>query len=989
MYTRLMLAIGLAVFLILALCAALVGQAVSTLGYTLTTGDGLTLTLSADGQVTSLQIDGDELVSDPAPALLLRDLSDAGNVTAPNLLVNPGFEDGLVGWTEVLSNGQIAVAVVSQISRHGPMSQVLELSLEGQPGRGSIAYGSDPVPVEPGRRYRLSAWAKSKQGYVSRLAGNAPTMQMRLYREMTPNPNGIYVQWLDSNLQPLGEPAVAAPLVQNAQSWRLLRGEVEIPEDAAGVQVALVASLQDEETLWFDDVHLIQSPEEEDPLGGEVSWAGDNHLSQTVTAHDLQISVDYVTHDEFIAIAGIVQNLRDEDRAFDLTVSLPVEAAGWRFWDDVRHSRAITTGVYDQGISAVSDGWLPISLYPYAGIEDGERGIAIAQNPQSPQLVWLRYDARARALQATFHFGISPQATKPQVQNRATFDLRVFRFDPRWGFRDLIARYGDFFPQVQRTEFPFANYSDGMTGTIYRDDPDLMEAMRELQQQGVFLAEYAMTELWFPTFPITEHSARPTLPEILDVVDAFALPLSELWEESPALSESAEWDDKAKGELAKAIYHSAVVADNGEWKLKAVSEKAYPEEHWYTMWGANMDPDLAQGLGRWTLLRRVDPVFDLTERYDVRLDGVMLDNFVAFPVIDQRPAAIVNADYPLTYSPVSYKPGVHNGFAMFEFLELLRERLDQRGGPRAITVNCWGIGHPNYLARFIDYFGGEGNFDAGSAEGDNWNPEILDYRRALAGSKPLGFQSFARDVSVETALEFAALARFYGVNISIQEEGESSWSPDARDVVSATAAFVRQYALAGWEPLTYARADSEDVWLERFGKIPNAGLDFGFWPLDFYFPIHNRTDLTRTTTITIETTSLGLTDPASATITDLATDQTVPFSVVEGNIVVILTVGPRDTRVLQVSGGVAPPTPTPTPTRTTTPTATSTPCVLFGDLDGDGDVDIADIMLVASHWRCECGDDCYDPLYDLDDNCDIDIVDIMLVAVHWGETCDQ
>ncbi|MGA9350941.1 MAG: hypothetical protein WBW48_19350 [Anaerolineae bacterium] len=89
-------------------------------------------------------------------------------------------------------------------------------------------------------------------------------------------------------------------------------------------------------------------------------------------------------------------------------------------------------------------------------------------------------------------------------------------------------------------------------------------------------------------------------------------------------------------------------------------------------------------------------------------------------------------------------------------------------------------------------------------------------------------------------------------------------------------------------------------------------------------------------------------------------------------------------------------TPTPTETPTITPTPTSTPCVLVGNLDGDKDVDVADIMLVASRWRTSCenpnpdnSDDTpnYDPLYDIDDDCDIDIVDIMLVVVHWGETC--
>jgi len=62
-------------------------------------------------------------------------------------------------------------------------------------------------------------------------------------------------------------------------------------------------------------------------------------------------------------------------------------------------------------------------------------------------------------------------------------------------------------------------------------------------------------------------------------------------------------------------------------------------------------------------------------------------------------------------------------------------------------------------------------------------------------------------------------------------------------------------------------------------------------------------------------------------------------------------------------------------------------CVLLGDFDGDAQVTVADIQQAASHWRCKCGDACYDPRYDVDGDCDIDIVDIMKVAAHWGEGC--
>ncbi len=58
------------------------------------------------------------------------------------------------------------------------------------------------------------------------------------------------------------------------------------------------------------------------------------------------------------------------------------------------------------------------------------------------------------------------------------------------------------------------------------------------------------------------------------------------------------------------------------------------------------------------------------------------------------------------------------------------------------------------------------------------------------------------------------------------------------------------------------------------------------------------------------------------------------------------------------------------------------------DFDGSGVVDVADIMQVASRWRCRCREECYDPHYNTDDDCDIDIVDIMRVAALWGPACE-
>jgi hypothetical protein len=60
----------------------------------------------------------------------------------------------------------------------------------------------------------------------------------------------------------------------------------------------------------------------------------------------------------------------------------------------------------------------------------------------------------------------------------------------------------------------------------------------------------------------------------------------------------------------------------------------------------------------------------------------------------------------------------------------------------------------------------------------------------------------------------------------------------------------------------------------------------------------------------------------------------------------------------------------------------------WADIDRDCAVDVLDIQLVASHWRCTLGEDvCYDSLYDVDDNGRVDVVDIMLVSSRWGWVC--
>jgi len=66
--------------------------------------------------------------------------------------------------------------------------------------------------------------------------------------------------------------------------------------------------------------------------------------------------------------------------------------------------------------------------------------------------------------------------------------------------------------------------------------------------------------------------------------------------------------------------------------------------------------------------------------------------------------------------------------------------------------------------------------------------------------------------------------------------------------------------------------------------------------------------------------------------------------------------------------------------------AQSSPPEILGDIDGDHDVDIYDIVLIASSYGTEAGDPRYDVRCDLDGDEDVDIFDVVIAADNYGKS---
>ncbi len=822
--------------------------------FELRTTDGLALGLSPDGLVTSVRVGETELTQDPAPLLVLRDLSSAGTAFEPNRLANPGFENGLEQWQEVQSDG--AQGVLAGGSAHSG-NGVLELSGGSQDEVGWVAWAADPVEISPGERLRVGAWWKSPEGFLVEDSGTAPALQMVQWRKFQHH-TGLYVQWLDGAGKLVGDTELAVALHVNCSTWKLTRRELVAPGGAAAVRVIIGAKLFGE-TVWVDDLSVVAATEPERAVSAVVTpCAGEENCVEISGSEvgGLRVTARVADVGTALRVDGAVSDSSGTDRALDLKVEVPVAVdEGWTWWDDAHVSRPVAgDGRYEHEVSAVSDGWLPVSLYPYGGLGSlsGGAGLALALPPEVPQLGEIAYDAARGVLEVTFHLGISPLAG--QLNGQARFHALVFRADPQWGFRDIIERYRDLFPDALSPQVRLYGFKGSSQGYYYT--PAGAAQVLAEDATNTYSTQYTSSDLAIKVAPAGDP--RPTLDDLLETVNEMA--------------ESA--DERTRGRAA-AIRSSAVTDTNGEWLIKHVMVPVWAEDWWEASWIANMDPEIEGGQAQWNLQYRIDAAFAACAAAGAHLDGVQIDSFMSTPSFDFRPEAIAAAGQTLGYSPHTYRPAVHNGFSVWEYLTWLRRHLDETWGTdRGITINFWGIAHPYYLAPFIDGFGSEGNIGR-DGTGPNWNLEIQDYRRAVADRRPYLFTNQTVGFTEDQARLFEGPAILFGVPSGVGPNGHD-WEPEAEALVEEAAELVFTFWAAGWEPLTCARTTDPEVLMERFGRMgpprdPSA-------PPGIFFTVYNPDDAGRDVTISIDLGGLGLSQVSTLRLTDGATGEPIPFS---------------------------------------------------------------------------------------------------------------
>lgn len=144
----------------------------------------------------------------------------------PNLLRNPGFEDGPAGWRLPRE-----FAVAGDVARTGAHSLRLD-----HPDAASYPLASQKIELKPGRQYRYSAWIKTR-GVTGSDSGATICMEWSGAKG-----------WLGGSYES-GK--------KGDQDWFRVEGiTAPVPEEATGIHVSLYLRKGMTGTAWFDDVSV-------------------------------------------------------------------------------------------------------------------------------------------------------------------------------------------------------------------------------------------------------------------------------------------------------------------------------------------------------------------------------------------------------------------------------------------------------------------------------------------------------------------------------------------------------------------------------------------------------------------------------------------------------------------------------------------------------------------------------------------------------------
>ena len=780
-------------------------------GYSLSvSSDNLSLAFDEQGSITQVFLCGQTLPrTSTFGGLMLRELTGANKPVGAEEFYE-SFEDTITNWTIYPGSQSIDFSLTTNEFVEGNKSLLCKVA---ETNSSQIAQIVSPlIHISAGKKYRIQCEYKATRGYLSYENSNhAARWLYDEYNRSAGNSLGYYICESNGNLR-TGH-LVIAPFVAQAREWKAVGGEIIAGESDEYMRVTISANLNpkyDTEGFYVDKIEVFEMPAVTKNILGSA-WEISNGLAFTGTIDNFIVEAEWVGLSNSINVFGQVRrdvNLVSNDScAFDLIVSLPVDASDWLWlYDAAKNEEIKEKKIYKHSVSADYQSDLPVSLYPYAGISSGEFTIAVGVPLTPPNLCEMKYDAARELLEADFHFGISEKLN----HTSANFELKLGALKKGQGFRGIIHWYREEYFESNtwfETEFISTNY-------LSWDRRDYSGANAKLcashDTQQIMSVEYTVPDLVIQDAGMS-NDIPPTLSGLLGIVNT----------------------NKFTGTLEQQYYFTNVApqikrASNGDPVLKYLAVKDYTGGRIQGVFKINASP-LGKEKGYHTYITNYvcGPAFRDTIAITAVLDAVQLDNFLSKTTINCATNAIAFSSFNLTYSPNDYTVGTSPAAELIEYLSWLRRWIDANTVPpyRAILINWWGLATPNACLPWIDICAGEvrdaiSDGKYGSGYESNFDPEILRYKRALAYHKPLGMAFEGDNISSNDVLDtlhnclLYAMGGQFKIGVGLVDMSYLECVAIAREFT----AIASKLNEAGWEPIVMASCDNGQIYLERYGE---------------------------------------------------------------------------------------------------------------------------------------------------------------------------
>jgi hypothetical protein len=849
---------------------------------TVTTSDGLSLSLSAGGSVSSLKLDGTNYSTSSMPSGFYYRESDQ---TPPQMAVNGSFESGSgtpTGWT--ISGGSGGTWSIDT-ANHSDGARSMKLSIPGStPLRSPDLFTTAQFPILPNTTYILSASMKT--------SGLSQHLALYFYQQ---DPSGAWVRTV-----------VTSPTGTN--DWTTYTVVVNTqPNAVQGYLDAYVSSGYG--TVWLDSVSLTEVFGGVSPaaFGGTVTSSG-GVLTQSASHNGLNLNATYTSVGSAIRVDATLTDTTGADRGVELSFRLPLDIVGWSWDDNLMTSTPIASNVRYEDLDqrfVVQPGHTH-SLLPFATVRNASAAFSLAV-PMGPQMERFAYDD-TDGFRVAYDLGLSPAASL--TPSKATVSFWIYTQSPTWKLRATAEKYYALNP----TSFTSTATLNGawvlkrqhLLSTI-PNPQDFGWGFEETNDElgfdnanGILGMNYVSPPSWQREYP--GYSSQPPYSVLVAGL------LSDLDDVGGLTEDSVPVPD-----MATAVINSSPYDVAGDYQL------SYNPYFW-----SNGDHQMFPWFpfstlptpNRYSLLKQysVDAQIAKAQAMGNHLDGIFMDNITeAFGNIENYRQSLWAYDPgPLSFSYKTGQPIQFGGNAIVDFCNAFASYLHSQGLVLAGSIT---FGSFSWFASDLDIVGGEVP-----------GAEVYNHaytRRAMSYGKPWTnlwetYGVVPDHAGVQTYLRQGLLLGFFPGLDGYYWDDSSAYERD-RSNFKLYMPLIKTVAQAGWTPINYATSSDTSTLLERFGD-PTAGT--------FYVSAQNSGTSSTSVTITLDGAGLGISTSTPITVTELVSNTSRTVTRNGTDILFNENLDPGETTVYSIilsGGGSGTPTPTPTVALTPTPTQTRTP----------------------------------------------------------------